>query len=101
MNTFPMPMRNLHLLGVPFNFGQDHTGVKEAYNYLKEQGLVEMLKDVAPLKSDSTLKFWDRTESADGAIKFSQEASVASRLISHKIERMNLQDDFLLSVGGD
>lgn len=103
MNTFPLPMRNVHLLGVPFNFGQDHLGVKEAYSYLKEKGLAERLKDIAPLKTDSTLRFWERTPCTDNpAIKFSQEASVASRLISHKIEHMPLQDDdFLLSVGGD
>jgi arginase len=95
-------MRSIHLLGVPFNFGQDHLGVSGAYSFLKEKGLSEMLREIAPVKSDSTLRFWERTECQENeAIKYSQEASVASRLISHKIEHMPLNDDFLLSIGGD
>lgn len=96
-------MRRIKILGIPFDFGQDHFGVRMAADFLKDHGLKEKLKKIAPIRNlgNINLPFKDNGESANSLIKFSRQASQANQEISHLLENENLTDNFLLNIGGD
>jgi arginase len=94
-------MSKIQLLGIPFDYGQPLTGVRRAYGELLNRGLLKLLEDFALVES-SEIKLWKRGEDTNHRnIRYAGEASLASRLISHKIESLSLKDDFLLTIGGD
>lgn len=97
-------MRNIKLLGVPFDFGQDHFGVRMAADHLKENGLTERLKQIAPVRNlgNINLPFKEEVSQQDHQlIKHSQQSSYASEEISLAIENQDLSESFLLNIGGD
>lgn len=95
-------MRNIQVLGVPFDFGQPLSGVKNAYRELEDNGLFDLLDNFGIVKRLGEMNFNHRNiNSSEGLIKHSSKASFASKLISHKIENLNLQDDLLINIGGD
>lgn len=95
-------MRNVQLVGVPFHFGQPHPGVKKAAKFLRNAGLCESMKEILPVIDHGDLSLPLRQfSSLEGSIKFSREAGEASRMISDKIESLDIENDFLLNIGGD
>lgn len=95
-------MREIKLLGIPFDFGQDHTGVREAFRYLKENGLIEGLRAIAPvvemMEISFPLKF---KETNPGSIKQVAPSSFCNEKINDTIEDLDLTESFLLNIGGD
>jgi arginase len=95
-------MERFKFLNIPFDYGQDHPGVRFAGTYLREAGLLNEMRELSvtddlgdmdfPLKLSSTV---------NDNIKNLHEASAANREISEAIEKLDLGNDFLLNVGGD
>lgn len=94
-------MRSIKLLGIPFDFGQDHFGVRMAADFLKDSGLKERLKKIAPVRNLGNINLPFKEKCVSGLIKSSRQASEASREISGLVENENLTESFLLNIGGD
>jgi arginase len=94
-------MPKIQLLGIPFDYGQPKKGVRKAFRKLAERGLLNLLEKFSCVEV-SEIKFADRGEdSIQQNIRHASEASIASQLISRKIETLPLQNDFLVNIGGD
>lgn len=96
-------MRNIKILGIPFDFGQYHFGVRMAADHLNDNGLKEKLKKIAPVRNlgNINLPFKQNNLHSDGPIKHSAEASSCNQEISRVIAEENISESFLLNVGGD
>ena len=96
-------MKNVKLIGIPFDFGQDHQGVREAADYLKGNSLVEKLNKIAPSIDLGNIKlpFKNYVTSEHCAIKHSLQSSNANETIFQAIENENISESFLLNIGGD
>ncbi len=95
-------MRNIKILGIPFDFGQEHFGVRMASEHLLTNGLKERLKKIASTRNLGNIRLpFKETESTKGTIKYSQQASSASEEISRTIEDEDISESFLLNIGGD
>lgn len=95
-------MERFKLLGVPFDFGQELSGVKYAGSFLREMGLLEEMRDISVTDDLGEMIFPVKTETTiTDHIKNLREASLCNRMISERIASEHLDNDFLLSVGGD
>ncbi len=97
-------MRIIKILGIPFDFGQDHFGVRMAADHLRDNGLNEKLKKIAPVRNLGNINLPFKEEGIHPGhclIKHSFQSSDASEEISRTIEIEDLSDSFLLNVGGD
>jgi arginase len=97
-------MRSIKLLGIPFDFGQDHFGVRMAADFLKDSGLKEKLKQIAPVRNLGNINLPFREKDSlitHSSIKSSRQASNANQEISRYLENEDLSDNFLLNIGGD
>ena len=95
-------MQKIKLLGIPFEFGQDHSGVSLAASYLRKNGLCDRLSSFTHVQDLGDIKFEGQKKPyiKDG-VKFLNEASQGSKLISDTISNLDLNDSFLLNIGGD
>ena len=96
-------MQNIKILGIPFDFGQVEIGVRMAADFFKEDGLIERLKKIAPLKNLGHLNFpfKEPPKVPDRMIKHSANASSCCEQISKVMENEILDDSFILNIGGD
>lgn len=95
-------MERFKLLDVPFDYGQDLSGVRYAGSYLKEMGLLEDMRDISVTDDLGELKFPVKVGSNKrDNIKNLTEASEGNKKISDFISNTVLGNDFLLNVGGD
>lgn len=97
-------MKNIKVLGIPFNFGQPHTGVEHALTALRYHGFFDELAKISHVKELGCLDFSlialsGRSDSA--LIKNARTVDLASELISHCIAGEKLANSFLLNIGGD
>lgn len=93
-------MNRLKILGIPFNFGQPHTGVAKASQDLKNHGLIETLSPFVDELDYRELNF-KSYQSSDKAIRNSISSSVGCKKISDTVENLKLVNYFLLTIGGD
>lgn len=95
-------MERIKVLGIPFDFGQDHVGVRLAADYFRKEKLMDQLSDISFAEDlgDVQLPMKEKKYSRDN-IKNIKEASQGNLEISTAIEKMNLGSDFLLTIGGD
>lgn len=93
----------LNILGVPFSYGQPHTGVKDAAETLRHHGLFRRLRKIAlPIDlGDLDLSFVSPPPAAGSLIKNEPASSWANQKISETIEQLSLKNNFLLNIGGD
>lgn len=96
-------MDNIKILGIPFDFGQDHIGVRLAYEYLKSIGLKTILSSIVPIQEmiSLSLPLKKEEELCHSKIKHKKLCSYANHLISEQIQSMDLSSSFLLNIGGD
>ena len=95
-------MKDIKVLGHPFSFGQPHKGVALAPDTLRIMGLLEELKQIAPVKDLGDLDFsLCHKQLPLESIKNAAQNSLANELISTCIESENLEESFLLNMGGD
>jgi arginase len=95
-------MRDIKLLGIPFDFGQDHLGVRMGYDYLTDLDLVPRLSQIAPVTNLGNIKLpFNLPVDQSELIKNAKAASLSNLEISDLIERETLGDSFLLNIGGD
>ena len=95
-------MREIKLLGIPFDFGQDHSGVRDACRFLKEEGLVDLLRNIARVSDEGEINFPLKfKECHPGTIKQVASSSLCNEIISDTIEELDLNEKFLLNIGGD
>lgn len=95
-------MERFKLLGIPFDFGQDLSGVRYAGTYLREMGLLEVLREVSITDDLGELDFPMKREVAKtDNIKNLTESSAGNKKISDFISNLDLENDFLLNIGGD
>ncbi len=97
-----MPMQDIKVLGIPFYYGQEKTGVQLAPENFRSMGLMRMLNKISSTSDmgDLNLNIPNRHSDSNG-IKKEHQASLASYRISSSIERMDISDSFLLNIGGD
>lgn len=95
-------MKQFKLMGIPFSFGQELKGVSETPDFIRDYGMLSLLKDLRPTKDlgDINLDFcsYDKNISL---IKNENASSLGNEMISDKIINLDLTDSFLLNVGGD
>lgn len=95
-------MQNLKLLGVPFDYGQKHSGVRLAYSKLKEDGLLERLGSFVDVHDLGELNFPRKlSENHYHFIRHKDQSSLGNKFISDFISNEDLRDSFLLNIGGD
>jgi arginase len=95
-------MRKVQIWGVPFDFGQEHKGVSKAYLHLRQHGLLDRIEKFLPIIDHGELRFVKRSNFlANPLINFSSSASEASKLISQRLENVDLKQDLLINIGGD
>jgi arginase len=94
-------MRQIKVLGIPFDFGQDHSGVRLAYSAFMKLGLMNRLEEIAPTSDLGELTFPEKQKSDTVLIKSSLEASLINHKISQRITKEALEEDFLICLGGD
>lgn len=95
-------MEQIKILGVPFDFGQERSGVKYAADYFRIKGLVNELTKISVVKDLGNLSLPEKkSRLLKDKIYNLHESSEGNRKISNKIESLDLQDDFLLNIGGD
>jgi arginase len=94
-------MDRLKILGIPFEFGQTQSGVREAFSYLVNHGLVTELSRIAPVTFVEEMKLPFKTFSDSGPIHHQQACSDLNAKISWEISTLNLGHSFLLTIGGD
>lgn len=93
-------MKKIKVLGIPFNFGQNHEGVSLGYKHLLTSNLDSRINPYFQT-SFRTINFHQRFSEPVEKIKFIHQSSAANKLISEIISEMDLSDSFLLNVGGD
>lgn len=95
-------MKKIKLLGIPFDFGQDLTGVRLGYEHLKMHGLIARLQKFTKVTDLGEIKYPVKiTENKTDGIKNLRQSSAANKAITETIESLDLNDNFLLNVGGD
>lgn len=95
-------MKKIKILGVPFDFGQDHVGVRLAYGHFRDHGLFRRLSKISKLELLGELSFpFKLTETSRRMIKHKRLCSLANRQISDHISSLHLSSSFLLNLGGD
>ncbi|MFZ4715012.1 MAG: arginase [Bacteriovoracaceae bacterium] len=95
-------MDNIKLLQVPFDFGQDSFGVRQAYSYLINRGLIQRLSQFAPTVEVGNLYFPAKSlRGISGNMKAKGECSRFNHMISDEISSLHLRSSFLLNIGGD
>lgn len=92
-------MKNIKFLGVPFSGGQPHSGVEKAPQVLRENNFFNLLP--ASVLDLGDLDFHLCGDKTHGEIKNEKLSGLGNALISRAIETENLNDSFLLNVGGD
>lgn len=93
-------MKNIKVLGIPFNYGQGHEGVRWGYKHLRISDLDSKINPYFQT-SYNEINFHPRFSEPTDKIKFLHQASSANKLISDIISEMDLTDTFLLNAGGD
>lgn len=93
-------MKNIKVLGIPFNYGQGHEGVRLGYKHLCISGLNSRISPYFRTAYNE-INFHPRFHEPIDKIKFLNQASAANELISDIISDMELTDTFLLNIGGD
>jgi arginase len=89
-------------LGIPFDYGQIHIGVRLAYEALIERGLLNRLSEFAGIENCGEMKIPFKTpEEKWKKIKHIEKCAIINYEISKQIEHMDLSSSFLLNVGGD
>ncbi len=92
-------MNHIKYLGIPFSGGQPHRGVEKSPNALRQKDFFERCPvNVSDL---GDLDFSLCGESSSGLIKNERISGLGNALISRSIETENLNNSFLLNVGGD
>lgn len=96
-------MKNIKVLGIPFDFGQNHIGVRLAPHVLREAKLMEKLETLASSidLGDLIFPFKLAEGKKDNVIKHSLGAGLGTKAISDRIEEEDLTDSFLMNIGGD
>lgn len=98
-------MNNIQILGIPFDFGQEHIGVRLPYSYLKERHLIKRLSLLCRVIDHHELplpfKLKEKNEIKNGLIKNHELCSLANLEISDLIKTLDLKESFLLNIGGD
>lgn len=93
-------MKKINVLGIPFNYGQSHEGVRLGYKHLMTSNLDSRIPSYFQALFNE-INFHKRFSEPADKIKFINQSSAANKLISDIISEMNLSDSFLLNVGGD
>lgn len=95
-------MDKIKLLGVPFDFGQEHVGVRLAATYLKDNGLITKLNRLCPVEDMGEFRFpFKVVENGNYLIKQKRSCSKMNAIINDSIASMDLNASFLLNIGGD
>lgn len=95
-------MKKIKLIGIPFDFGQELSGVRSAYDHLKKSGLTGRLQKLTTVTDLGEIKYPARVaEGRIDGIKNLKQASAANKAITETLENLDLHDTFLLNVGGD
>ena len=96
-------MKDIKVLGIPYDFGQERIGVRLAPHVLREAHLFNRLANIAPTidLDDMIFPFKLAEKQTDGLIKQSLAASLGTKSINDQIEREDLSESFLLNIGGD
>jgi len=98
-------MNNIQILGIPFDFGQEHIGVRLPYSYLKDRHFINRLRPSCNIIDHHELplpfKLKEKNEMKNSLIKNHELCSLANRDISDFIEALDLKESFLLNIGGD
>jgi arginase len=98
-------MNNIQVLGIPFDFGQEHIGVRLSYSYLKERLFLNRLRRFCDIIDHHELplpfKIKNNNEMKKSLIKNHELCSLANRDISEFIKTLDLKESFLLNIGGD
>jgi len=98
-------MNNIQILGIPFDFGQEHIGVRLPYSYLKERHLINRLRPFCNIIDHHELplpfKLEEKNEMKNSLIKNHELCSLANRDVSDFIKTLDLKESFLLNIGGD
>lgn len=95
-------MRKIKVLGIPFDFGQPHSGVRKSANYLRGKGLIKLLGNFTTVEDKGDLIFPLKfQENGSPQIKHEISSSSGNEKISNAIFEMDLEESFLLNVGGD
>jgi arginase len=95
-------MDKIKILNIPFDFGQPHTGVRKACDYLVSHGLIQELNNICSDVELSIVSFPIKSEPffSDNIIDI-EANSLMNYRISRQISQQNLGDSFLLNIGGD
>jgi arginase len=95
-------MLDIKLLGIPFDFGQDHMGVRMACQYLVNNGLIQRLTKAGAVNDLGEINFpFKQTAPLLRNMKSLKQASAVNQQISEVVSELNLSQSFLLSIGGD
>jgi arginase len=95
-------MKDIKILGIPFDYGQDHLGVRLGVDFLRSHGLLKRLREYFPVQDLGDLIFENKHDCFQHEkIKYFSQASSGNKSISSYIEKLNLKDSFLLNLGGD
>ena len=95
-------MQNLKILGIPFDYGQKHSGVRLAASRLKGDGLIERLETFTKVHDLGDLNFPKKlAESHYDLIRHKDQSSLGNKFIGDFISREDLTHSFLLNIGGD
>lgn len=95
-------MKNIKLIGIPFDFGQELGGVRCAYDHLKKNGLNARLQKISKVVDLGEIKYPVKVkEDRIDGIKYLKQSSIANKTISETLENLDLNDSFLLNIGGD
>lgn len=95
-------MHALKMLHIPFDYGQDHRGVREGHHQLVHQGLLRRLSDLVGEIEVGDVDLPPRARApGSGAIKWARQNSRGNRQISDAIAELDLRESFLLNIGGD
>lgn len=95
-------MKDIKILGIPFDYGQDHLGVRLGVDFLRSHGLIKRLRPYFPIEDLGNLIFENKNECFQHKmIKYFSQVTRANQAISNYIEKLNLKDSFLINLGGD
>lgn len=96
-------MEKIKFLGIPFAFGQPHSGVKMAAAHCRLRGLLDRLETIATVRDlgDIDFSLVEGGDEVQSPIKNHNASSLGCELISRCIEGERLHDAFLLNMGGD
>lgn len=95
-------MQKIKIFGIPFDFGQDHSGVRTGLQHLKNNGLISRLEKLSSVSEIGEIKYPQKIEEPRvSGIKNLKQSSIGNKIISESIESFDLESSFLLNVGGD